>query len=150
MSENQLSYCNTTGCKMAYVVKEIVRKLRERFKNEDLVLTIEQFFILNILDNEDGLILQEVAEIVDRDKSAVLRHVDGLEKNHFVTRVTDSRDKRRKLLLVTKRGMEALKKARSVDDQLNRDIIGQLQNTGVSEFEEDLTNIYEFLIDSNN
>lgn len=150
MSEDQISYCNTTGCRMAYVVKEIIRILKERFRNEGIELTIEQFFILNILDNEDGLILQEVADIVDRDKSAVLRHVDGLEKNYFVTRVTDSRDKRRKLLLVTKRGMEVLKKARAVDAKLNRAITAQLKDTTIEEFEAEVSNIYEFLIQTDN
>ncbi len=150
MSEDQISYCNTTGCRMAYVVKEIIRILKERFRNEGIELTIEQFFLLNILDNEDGLILQELAEIVDRDKSAVLRHVDGLESNHFVTRVTDSADKRRKLLLVTKRGMEALEKARAVDAELDRAITAQLKNTTVEEFEAEVSNIYEFLIQTDN
>ena len=150
MSEDQISYCNTTGCRMAYVVKEIIRILKERFRNEGIELTIEQFFLLNILDNEDGLILQELAEIVDRDKSAVLRHVDGLENNHFVTRVTDSKDKRRKLLLVTKRGMEALEKARAVDAELDRAITAQLKNTTLEEFETEVSNIYEFLIQTDN
>lgn len=145
MSEDQINYCNTTGCRMAYVVKEIIRNLKVRFQDEGIELTIEQFFILNILDNEDGLILQEVADIVNRDKSAVLRHVDGLEKNHFVTRVTDSRDKRRKLLLVTKRGMKVLEKARAVDAELNRDITAQIKNIKVSVFENELSNIYKFL-----
>lgn len=131
---------------MAYVVKEILRMLRKRFRDEEIELTIEQYFILNILDNEDGLILQEVADIVDRDKSAVLRHVDGLEENHFVTRVTDTRDKRRKLLLVTKPGMKALERARTIDRKLNEEITAEIEGLEISEFEQALSNMYQFLI----
>lgn len=131
---------------MAYVVKEILRMLRKRFREEEIELTIEQYFILNILDNEDGLILQEVADIVDRDKSAVLRHVDGLEENHFVTRVTDTRDKRRKLLLVTKPGMKALERARTIDRKLNEEITAEIEGLEISEFEQALSNMYQFLI----
>jgi DNA-binding MarR family transcriptional regulator len=132
---------------MAYVVKEIIRSLKKRFREEEINLTIEQFFILNILDNEDGLILQELAEIVDRDKSAVLRHIDGLEKNHFVTRVKDSADKRRKLLLITKRGMKALAKARAIDQQLDKEINAKIENIETEEFEDALSTMYQFLTD---
>jgi DNA-binding MarR family transcriptional regulator len=132
---------------MAYVVKEIIRSLKKRFQKKGINLTIEQFFILNILDNEDGLILQELAEIVDRDKSAVLRHIDGLEKNHFVTRVKDDEDKRRKLLLVTKPGIKVLEKARAVDQQLDKEITGKIENIKTKEFEDALSKMYQFLSD---
>lgn len=147
MSLHQKLYCETTGCRMAYVVKEIVRSLKNRFQKEGINLTIEQFFILNILDNEDGLILQELAEIVDRDKSAVLRHIDGLEKNHFVTRVKDDDDKRRKLLLITKPGIKVLKKARAVDQQLDKEITGKIKNIKIKDFEDALASMYKFISD---
>lgn len=149
MHLKQKLYCETTGCRMAYVVKEILRNLREQFQDEEIELTIEQFFILNILDNEDGLILQELAEIIDRDKSAVLRHIDGLEENHFLARVTDSQDKRRKLLLVTKKGMKALEKARAIDNELDTTLNEQIDEIDVDEFEDALSNMYEFLISDN-
>jgi len=147
MGLQQKLYCKTTGCRMAYVVKEIIRSIKKRFEEEGINLTIEQFFILNILDNEDGLILQELAEIVDRDKSAVLRHIDGLEKNHFVTRVKDDEDKRRKLLLITKPGIKVLEKARAVDQQLDKEITEKIENIETKEFEEALANMYKFLSD---
>lgn len=147
MHLKQKLYCQTNGCRMAYVVKEIVRTLKKRFKEEEIDLTIEQFFILNILDNEDGLILRELANIVDRDKSAVLRHIDELEKNHFVTRVTDDEDKRRKILLLTKPGLKVLGRARAVDNQLDNEIAGEIENLEMKEFENALTQMYEFLTD---
>lgn len=146
MQLKQKLYCETTGCKMAYVVKEILRTKKEKFSEKKIELTIEQFFILNILDNEDGLILRELAEIVDRDKSAVLRHIDGLEQNNFITRVTDPKDKRRKSLLVTKRGLETLEKARAVDDELDEIIKNQLQSINAEQLDNALSNIYEFLV----
>lgn len=147
MHLKQKLYCETTGCRMAYVVKEMVRTLKKRFEKEGINLTIEQFFILNILDNEDGLILQELADIVDRDKSAVLRHINGLEKHHFVTRVKDEEDKRRKILLITKPGLKALENARKVDQQLDKEINNKVQNVEMEEFEDALTKMYEFLVD---
>lgn len=131
---------------MAYVIKEMLRILKSRFAEENIELTVEQYFILNILDNEDGMILQEVAEIVERDKSAVLRHVNGLEGNHFITRVKDDEDRRRKLLLVTKRGMKVLEKAREVDRQLDEEITRRIK---VKPFEDALSVMHEYLISIN-
>lgn len=131
---------------MAHVVKEILRAKKKRFCEKKIELTIEQFFILNILDNEDGLILRELAEIVDRDKSAVLRHIDGLEQKNFITRVTDPKDKRRKSLLVTKRGLKTLEKARSVSEELDEMISSQLKSISVNQLDKALLNIYEFLV----
>lgn len=142
---NQNVYCNTTICRMAYVVKGVISLLKERFQSNDIALTIEQFFILNILDKEEGLILQELAEITERDKSAVLRHIDALEKNHFVTRVTDQQDKRRKLLLITKPGMQTLEAARAVDKELDREITMQIKNMALDDFENALSCMNNYL-----
>lgn len=144
MSLNQVKYCNTTGCRMAYVVKQVMRTLAHRFQEEDVELTVEQYFILNILDKEDGLILQELADIVNRDKSAVLRHIDCLEKNLFVARVTDEEDKRRKLLLVTKQGLKELEHAKSIDRKIDNELMEQIEEISVLEFEKVLTNIYSY------
>ncbi|MGM0545211.1 MAG: MarR family transcriptional regulator [Bacteroidota bacterium] len=134
---------------MAYVVKEIIRNLSKRFAAKGVNLTIEQYFILNILDNEDGLILQDLAEIVDRDKSAVLRHIDSLEEKHFVTRVTDRKDKRRKLLLVTKPGMIELEKAREIDQEIDQELMQESENIEIKDFQKTLSNMYNYLISDN-
>ncbi|MDR8394028.1 MarR family transcriptional regulator [Aliifodinibius sp. S!AR15-10] len=139
----QKLYCITLGCKMAYSLKGIKRMLTKRFTKDEIALTLEQYFVLNILDNEEGLILKELAEIVDRDKSAVLRHIDGLEEKHFVARATDPKDKRRKILLVTKQGMNELQKAREMDQKVHSELTESIDNDKLKEFESLLTEIYE-------
>lgn len=143
MSLKNKLYCHTLGCKMAFAIKGIKRMLSKRFENEELELTLEQYFILNILDNEEGVVLQDLAEIVHRDKSAVLRHINGLEKNRFVLRTPDPKDKRRKLLIVTKPGIKVLKQARQVDNHLNKELTSHLNDGQRKEVEDLLTFIYE-------
>lgn len=129
---------------MAYSLKGIKRILSKRFSEEEINLTLEQYFILNILDNEEDLILKELAAIVDRDKSAVLRHIDCLEEKHFVARATDPKDKRRKLLLITKNGIKELQKARKLDQNVNEDLTSDLDKEKLQEFETFLTKIYNY------
>lgn len=142
MPTHQKLYCDTLGCKMAYAVKGIMRALNERFKDEEINLTLEQFFILNILNNEEGLILQDLADIVDRDKSAVLRHITGLEDKHFVARTKDPNDKRRKIILMTKAGVKELKKAKVLDHELDEELRGKISEEHLDQLEDFLTDIY--------
>jgi DNA-binding MarR family transcriptional regulator len=128
---------------MGYAVKSMMRMLKKRFRQEEIDLTLEQYFLLNILDHEEGLILQDLADIVDRDKSVVLRHINGLEENYFVARTADPQDRRRKLLLVTKRGINVLKRARALDEQINDEVTRNIGDEGLQKFQETLTNIYE-------
>ena len=143
MALNQKLYCNTLGCKMAYSLKGIKRMLNEQFTKEGVALTLEQYFVLNILDNEQGLILKELANIVDKDKSAVLRHIDGLEENHFVARAKDPKDKRRKLLLITKQGLNELERARALDKKVHRKLTKSTPEKKLKEFESFIEKIYK-------
>jgi DNA-binding MarR family transcriptional regulator len=128
---------------MGYAVKGMMRMLKRRFRQEEIGMTLEQYFLLNILDHEEGLILQDLADIVGRDKSVVFRHIDGLEENYFVARTADPEDRRRKLLLVTKRGINVLNKARELDNQVNDKVTRNIGEEGLQKFETTLTRIYE-------
>jgi len=143
-------FCHTLSCKMGFAVKGVLRLLKQRFDEEDLKLTLEQYFILNILNNKEDLILQEVAEIVDRDKSAVLRLINGLEENHFVARATDPDDKRRKILLVTKNGMEELKKAIELDKEVNKTVTEDISQPKIDKVEKTVEHIYSTTIENSN
>ncbi len=143
MSTEKKLNCTTLGCRMAYAVKGIMRLMQQRFRQEGIKLTIEQFFMLNILDNMEGLILQELAEIVDRDKSAVLRHIDGLEENHYVARSKDPEDGRRKILLVTKKGMLMLEEAKMLEKEVNDELTRHIPSGKLREYEKNIDKIYD-------
>ena len=129
---------------MGFAVKGILRLLEKRFNQENIKLTLEQYFLLNILENEERLILQDLADIVERDKSAVLRHINCLEENHFVARAKDPDDKRTKILLITKQGIKMLEKARKADEQVNKEITQNISNEQLDYLENIVSDIYEY------
>lgn len=135
--------CQTIGCKIGFTVKNILRMLENEFEKSDVRLTIEQYFILNILNSEEGLILKNLAEILDRDKSAVLRHLNSLEENQFVARSTDPDDKRRKILFITKPGLRTLTKAQELDEKVDRAICSDLSSKELDAFEQTLCSLYK-------
>lgn len=141
-------YCNTIGCKMAYAVKGIMRLMQQRFRDHELNLTIEQYFVLNILDNKEGLILQDLAEMLGRDKSAVLRHIDGLEEHHYVVRRKDREDKRRKILLVTKKGAIILEEAKKLAERVNDELTSHIAADKLQEYKDNIDRIYETALEN--
>ncbi|SMO37461.1 MarR family winged helix-turn-helix transcriptional regulator [Fodinibius sediminis] len=143
MSLKQKLCCQTLSCKMGFTVKSILRILEKKFSLENIDLTLEQYFLLNILNNEEGLILQDLSELLDRDKSAIARHLNGLEKKHFVARTTDPDDKRRKILLITKAGVQVLKEAQKLAKEVNREITRHISEEDLQQFEATLASIYE-------
>lgn len=83
------------------VFRKVVVK---RFQEQETDIGLEQFGILVKLI-EEGLHTQtEIAAAVGMDKSAVLRIVDVLEEKKYIERVSDSEDRRKKTLAVTKKG----------------------------------------------
>ncbi|WP_138431171.1 MarR family winged helix-turn-helix transcriptional regulator [Fodinibius saliphilus] len=135
--------CRTLGCKMGFAVKGIIRLLKKRFAEENIKLTIDQYFTLNIIESDEGLILKELAQIVDRDKSAVLRQIDKLESNHFVARAKDPDDKRRKILLMTRRGAEMLERARKIDKEVNEELLNHIPKEEMEYLDHFFSKLYE-------
>lgn len=135
--------CETLGCKMGFIVKEIFRTLVNEFDKANVKLTVEQYFLLNMLNCEGGLILKELAEIVSVDKSSVLRQINSLEEHQFVARATDPEDKRRKIIYITPPGTEALDEAREVDLKIDRKISRSLSDKELQTFEDVLENLHK-------
>jgi MarR family transcriptional regulator, organic hydroperoxide resistance regulator len=67
-------------------------------------LTFEQIFVMQILQEEDGIPLGLLAEKADRERTTISRMVDGLEKRNLAVRIADKNDKRQKFVYLTKLG----------------------------------------------
>jgi DNA-binding MarR family transcriptional regulator len=74
--------------------------------------------VLAYLD-EDGVRASELARLSGRDKQVVGRLVDELEELGYVERRPDPRDRRAKLIVPTKRGLEQL--------QLRDEIVAEIE-----------------------
>jgi DNA-binding MarR family transcriptional regulator len=85
----------------------IARRLQKKFNQAQLSITIEQWSVLYQLWKNDGLSQQELCDKTFRDKPSITRLVDNLEKLELVKRTADKTDRRKNLVMVTKKS-EAL------------------------------------------
>ncbi|MCE5249805.1 MarR family transcriptional regulator [bacterium] len=110
--------------------KEMFRVLRKRTnESSEIKLTIEQFGLLHgISTSGEEVVQQDMAIILGKDKSSILRLIDSLEEQNLVKRVVDPHDRRKNCLIVTDLGHEVIKHYLSIEFKL----IEELQE-GLSE-----------------
>lgn len=112
----------TIGSLIAKTRRAIAKKLEARFRENNLDLTIEQFRILILINENEEAIQQDLVEAMNKVKSVVLRQIDSLERKRLIVRMTDPADRRKKNLVLTKPGMQVLEEALKVEALVMQEI----------------------------
>lgn len=101
----------------------------------NLHLSLEQFIILKIALQHNGTVVQQdVASMMGKDKSVVMRMVDCLEKDGLIKRVVDANDRRRNMLEVTAPGLEMLSRFDEVEMALTEELLEGLTELEIASF----------------
>jgi len=82
------------------------RRLQKNLRDAGLEITAEQWSILYTLWEEEGLTQQELAQRTFREKTAITRIIDNMERRNLVIRVSDKGDRRTNLIYLTKGGRQ--------------------------------------------
>lgn len=93
----------------------MMQEIQSVFHQEAIHISIEQFGILAILASGKDLIQQDLADLMNKDKSSILRQLNRLEEQKMTARIQDKSDKRKKQIVITKQGLEALALARKAE-----------------------------------
>ena len=100
------------------ILEDMFHAIRKCIKNQaeiKLKITREQFKLLNaISQNKEEVIQKDMADLIGKDKSTILRLVDSLESKELVRRVADTKDRRKNYLMVTKKGEELIKQYENI------------------------------------
>jgi DNA-binding MarR family transcriptional regulator len=72
-------------------------------------ISFEMLEIMACLWRKDGINQQEIADITVKDKSSITHLINQLAKRSLVSRVEDGRDRRNKLIYLTKTGRQLRK-----------------------------------------
>jgi DNA-binding MarR family transcriptional regulator len=81
----------------------ISRRLQKKFAAHNLSITIEQWSLLYHLWKNEGMSQQELCATTFRDKPSITRLVDNLEKNELVVRTNHKTDRRKNIIVCTKK-----------------------------------------------
>ena len=108
-------------------VSRLRRRVFDRFM-KPLGLTRSQWWILARLSTSDGMIQNELAEVLDLGKAALGDLLDRLEASNFVERRTDAADRRVKRIFISKAGAGMISSIRSLSHDTSERILDGLDN----------------------
>lgn len=101
-----MNYEETLGRQIGVLFHLLTRRLNALLAEKGTGITTDQFRLLTMLWKEDGIIQQQLAAMLGRDRASVTRMADILEKDGIITRILDKNDRRIKLIYLTKKGRE--------------------------------------------
>jgi DNA-binding MarR family transcriptional regulator len=104
------------------------RLLTQRFKEAQIPISREQWSILAVLWIQDGCPQQFIANETDRDKPSTARLIDTLEKDGFIYRQGDPKDRRINLIFLTEKGKALEKSINPIVEQTLSDATRGISN----------------------
>jgi len=123
---------DTLGFRIVHTGKLLLKTINVIFAGITKEITFEQMGVLYYISkNEAGdIIQQDLADIMDKNKSAILRSIDILEEKNYVKRTNVVGDRRKNLLEITTSGKAIIDKMHEIF--LRQDVI---LKQGISELE---------------
>ncbi|MDI9866788.1 MarR family transcriptional regulator [Flectobacillus sp. DC10W] len=109
----------------ADTVKALFKQSARELANAGIQILPEQHFLLHLIASKEETIQSDLAEMIHKDKSAVMRHIDQLEAMDYLIRVNDTTDRRKKHLVITEAGKDIMKQCQEVIDVVTeRNLVG--------------------------
>ena len=100
------------------ILEDMFHAIRKCLKDQaeaKLKITREQFQLLKAINEKrEEVIQKDMADMMGKDKSTILRLIDSLEAKELVRRVIDPKDRRKNYLMVTKKGVELIKQYENI------------------------------------
>jgi DNA-binding MarR family transcriptional regulator len=121
------------------------KRVSNLFQKKKLDVTVEQFSILTILWYEDGLLQQEIANRLNRDKTTLTRVISNMEKRNLVVRVPGQLDRRNNHIHLTHRGKELQKVLTQITGNIYMESIQDLSNEDLKHLVRTLNRIIQNL-----
>src|SRR5665648_457984 len=132
---------------LGYILGRSLRVFRNQlafeFKEKEIELTFDQFVILHMLNSNCDLIQQDLANQLQKDKSIIVRQINCLLENQYVVRLTNKEDKRKKNLILTKKGFEILNQMKEIASELSGKLLSGISETELEIFRNVLGKIQE-------
>lgn len=96
-----------------FVIERTAKRMKRLFQQTlnkiDAGITADQWVVLQILDEEDGLSQFEIAQRTEKDAPTITRIIDLLQKKSMIERKPDSGDRRKFRINLTEEGKKKIK-----------------------------------------
>jgi DNA-binding MarR family transcriptional regulator len=136
-----------TGKSLGYLLGQSLRAYKnllvETCRKQGIELTFEQFVILQKLNSNCDIIQQDLANHLQKDKSIIVRQINGLLEKKLVTGHTNPDDKRKKNLILTPKGHLLLNELKDIVSEITGKLFSGIPENEVVIFRNILVKIQE-------
>lgn len=103
---------DTLGFVIIYTGKMLLKSFNTDFASLNSEITFEQMRVLYYVskNKENNIIQQDIADLMNKTKSAILRSLDTLEEKKFLKRAAMPNDRRKNVIQLTNKGCEVINK----------------------------------------
>jgi len=103
---------DTLGLAIIYTGKMLQKSINTDFASLNSEITFEQMRLLYYIskNKKKNIIQQDIANLMNKTKSAILRSLDTLEEKKFLKRGAMLNDRRKNVILLTDKGCEVVNK----------------------------------------
>lgn len=133
---NDYNLKKSLGFKLDRAARLTTLNFNKNLKENSIILTAEQWGIINFLLEEDGINQNQIGKLINKDHTCVSRLIDNLIKKGIISKKNSVEDKRVNLIYLTKEGKEL---QNSVVDAVEHSLDKVFQN--VSEKEKEIFSI---------
>ena len=133
---NDYNLKKSLGFKLDRAARLTTLNFNKNLKENNIILTAEQWGIINFLLEEDGINQNQIGKLINKDHTCVSRLIDNLIKKGIINKKNLVEDKRVNLIYLTKEGKEL---QNSVVDTVEHSLDKVFQN--VSEKEKEIFSI---------
>lgn len=121
--------------------KQYKQVLQRNFQQFNFGITVDQWVILNKIDEMDEVYTNDLAASVMKDPPTVTRILDLLQQKSLVIRKIDSFDRRKTLLILTEQGKQLINRVRPVVMEMRKRGWEGLDNNDLQELQRILDTI---------
>lgn len=121
----------------ARMKKYHVRYLENNIKREDI--NTAQFIILVVLRKHDKITQRELGDHLSYSKGLITRFLKELEENGYVHRETDEKNKRKKIISITQKGIDLAEEIEKYNEIWEKEVFEFLSE---DEFKTLTSNLY--------
>lgn len=124
-------------------LRVFLNQVAVEFRYREIELTFEQFVMLRMIDSNSEIIQQDIANHMQKDKSLVVRQMNGLIEKQYVVRQTNREDKRKKNLILTTKGTEMMNQISELTFEVSNKLLSGVDDNDNKAFHRVLNKIQE-------
>lgn len=124
-------------------LRVFLNQVAVEFRNREIELTFEQFVMLRMIDSNSEIIQQDIANHMQKDKSLIVRQMNGLIEKQYVVRQTNREDKRKKNLILTPKGIEMMNQITKLAFEVSNKLLAGVDDNDNKAFRRVLNKIQE-------